>query len=77
MECSCYGIRGDEDMKKRGRPKTGETKRRSLGRVEDEPWKEIQDGAKLTGYNFTQWAVPLLLKEARKLIKRKKKSDVV
>jgi hypothetical protein len=61
-------------MKKRGRPRTGEAKRRQF-RVHDEPWAEIQDGAKLSGYNFTQWAVPLLLKEARRLIRKKRKSD--
>ena len=58
-------------MKKKGSPATGSAKRRSI-RVHDEPWAEIQSGAELSGYNFSQWAIMLLLKEARKL-KRKRK----
>lgn len=39
---------------------------RQLGRVSDEDWSEIQDGAKRAGKKFSQWAVPILLKAARK-----------
>ncbi len=58
--------------RKPGRPATGQAPKRWLGRVHDEPWQTIKDGGaeaeKQTGKNFTQWAVGLLLKEARKLL---------
>jgi hypothetical protein len=57
-------------MKKAGRPATGRGKARQLGRVHDPDWEEIQKGASMSGVSFTKWAVALLLKAARKQIKK-------
>lgn len=61
-----------------GRPATGQTPKRWLGRVSDEDWQTIRDGAaiaeKQTGMNYTQWAVGLQLKEARRLLRAARKT---
>jgi hypothetical protein len=38
---------------------------RQLGRVGDEDWEEIRQGARDADQNYTQWAVGCLLREAR------------
>jgi hypothetical protein len=38
---------------------------RQLGRVGDEDWQEIRQGARDADQNYTQWAVKCLLREAR------------
>ena len=58
---------------KRGRgrpPKPAEerymTPSRQLGRVSDEDWQVLQDAASKSGKSFTQWAVEILLRNAKR-----------
>jgi len=56
---------------KRGRPATDRGAynphpARQLGRVSDGDWETLKDAAERSGKTFTQWAVALLLKAARK-----------
>ena len=46
-----------------GRPATGQTPKRWLGRVNDEDWKTITEAGKP---NFTKWALGILLRAARR-----------
>ena len=39
---------------------------RQIGRVSHEQWQELKDAAARKGVNFTQWALAILLKAARK-----------
>lgn len=39
---------------------------RALGRLPDDVWHEIRDGAKRAGVPFTQWASEILLRAARR-----------
>ncbi len=49
---------------------------RMLGRVSEEQWDKIKAGAEVyhdaTGGNFTEWAVGVLLKEAKRLTDARK-----
>lgn len=55
----------------RGRPPAGgKTPVRQLGRVPDDEWEEMKAAAESGGKSFTQWAVEVLLKAARKISKR-------
>lgn len=54
-----------------GRPpkKAGEhirTPARILGRVDDETWVQLQAAAKRSGKTFTQWAVDILKRAAKR-----------
>ncbi len=62
-------------MKKRpvGRPtkpkrEKYKTPQRQLGRVDDDSWNVLRSVTEETGVPFIQWALPVLLKEARKLL---------
>lgn len=55
----------------RGRPPTergayNPNPARQLGRVSDEDWTTLQEAARLSGKKFTQWAVGILLRAARR-----------
>lgn len=39
---------------------------RQLGRVSDEDWTALKEAAERAGVTFTEWAVPALLKKARR-----------
>lgn len=43
------------------------TPARQLGRVSNEEWAELQNAAKSAGMSFTQWALSVLLKAAKKI----------
>ena len=63
------------DKPKRGRPATergayNPNPARQLGRVSDEEWSEIKDACESAGQSLVEWALPTLLKKAR----REKKS---
>lgn len=56
---------------KRGRPATDRgaynpNPARQLGRVSDEDWTELKEAAEAAGKSFTDWALPALLKKARR-----------
>lgn len=56
---------------KRGRPATkrgayNPNPARQLGRVSDEDWKTLKDAAAAKGLKFTQWALPILLRAAKR-----------
>ena len=58
-------------MAKKGRPPTergayNPNKARQLGRVSDAEWAELQHAAEESGKSFTQWALAILLKAARR-----------
>lgn len=60
-------------MKKRpaGRPAKPEsekyrTTQRQFGRVDDAEWQELKHAAKSSGESFTQWALRILLRAARR-----------
>jgi hypothetical protein len=62
-------------MAKPGRPPTkfGEYDQpRIIGRVSDNDWKVIKDGAKCTGEPLSKWAIDILLREARIAIASRK-----
>jgi len=57
--------------RKAGRPEKppGErykTPARQLGRVADDEWAEMQAAAQAAGKSFTEWAVSILLRAARR-----------
>ncbi len=57
--------------KTKGRPPTergayNPNKARQLGRVPDAEWLELQSAAKASGKPFTQWALAILLRAARR-----------
>jgi hypothetical protein len=39
---------------------------RKFGRVADADWQEIRDACELSGLSLVQWALPMLLKKARR-----------
>ena len=41
-------------------------KARQLGRVSDEDWQRLQAAAKAAGKSFTQWALEILLRRAKR-----------
>ena len=56
---------------KRGRPATDRgaynpNPARQLGRVSDEDWQTLKDAAKKAGVPFTQWALSILLRNAKR-----------
>lgn len=59
-----------EEKRRRGRPATGKTKPRQLGRVDDETWEALQSAARESGMTWTAWALRELCTAARRQIKR-------
>ena len=57
-----------------GRPATGKTPPRQLGRVDDATWEVLQEAAREAGQSWTGWAVAELLKAAKRQVKRRKTS---
>jgi hypothetical protein len=62
------------EPKKAGRPakppgEKYETPGRRLGRVSDEEWETLQRAAESSGKNFTEWAVSILLRAAKRASK--------
>jgi hypothetical protein len=56
---------------KRGRPATergayNPNPARQLGRVSDEDWETLKAAAERAGLTFTQWAVAILLRAAKR-----------
>lgn len=70
-----------DEEKKRGRPEKalGEhyrTPARQLGRVPDAEWNEIQEAVSASGLDsLVAWAVPTLLKKARREKQQRAKSE--
>jgi hypothetical protein len=59
------------DEPKRGRPATkrgayNPNPARQLGRVSDEDWETLKAAAERAGLPFTQWAVAILLRAAKR-----------
>lgn len=57
--------------KKQGRPATergayNPNPARQLGRVSDEEWVEIKEACEAAGQSLVEWALPTLLKKARR-----------
>lgn len=48
---------------------------RQLGRVSDEDWQLIREACDVSGVGLVEWALPLLLKEARRMVKREKQTQ--
>jgi len=63
-----------EEKRGRGRPATGKTPQRQLGRVDDETWEELQAAARDAEMSWTAWAVRELLAAARRQARRRKTS---
>lgn len=49
------------------------TPQRQFGRIGSEDWQTIQDATAHSGIPFTRWALPVVLREARRLLNRPKK----
>lgn len=70
-----------DEEKKRGRPEKPEgekykTPARQLGRVPDAEWNELQEAVAASGLeSFVAWAVPTLLKKARREKQQRAKSE--
>jgi hypothetical protein len=66
------------DMGKRqGRPATergayNPNPARQLGRISDEDWSELKEAADAAGQSMVEWALPTLLKKARREFKKSK-----
>lgn len=63
------------EKKKPGRPPTergayNPNPARQLGRVSDEDWATLQEAARASGKSFTQWALAILLKEAKRNVSK-------
>lgn len=56
-----------------GRPSTGKTPVRQLGRVDDATWEALQEAAREAGQSWTGWAVAELRKAAKRQAKRRTK----
>ena len=57
--------------KKQGRPATergpyNPNPARQLGRISDEDWNELQEACQASGLSMVAWALPTLLKKARR-----------
>ena len=56
--------------KKRGRPPVrggnNPLPGRKFGRVSDADWQEIREACELSGLSLVQWALPMMLKKARR-----------
>ena len=66
---------GDKTPKRRGRPRKSDSEKfltpaRQLGRVTDEDWGLLQKAAEESGKTFTQWALEILVRNARRQTKR-------
>ena len=57
------------DKVKRGRPATGKTPARQLGRVDDEIWSLIDKAAKLLGKSKTEFMVETIVRRAKRVIR--------
>ena len=62
------------EQPKRGRPATergayNPNPARQLGRVSDDDWQTIKAAAEAKGKTFTEWAVEILLKAAKRQTK--------
>lgn len=55
------------EKNKGGRPATGHEKPRILGRVAQPEWDEVKSAAERSGKSFTQWAMEILLRAARRV----------
>lgn len=60
--------------KKRGRPATARgaynpNPPRQLGRVSDADWQLIRDACEASGQSLVEWALPLLLREAKRKVR--------
>jgi hypothetical protein len=53
-----------------GRPATGKTTPRQLGRVDDETWEVIQRAVKLENQTMTQFATETLTRRAKVIIRK-------
>ena len=61
---------------KRGRPATNRgaynpNPARQLGRVSDEEWNEIKAACEAAGLSLVAWALPTLLKKARREMRKR------
>jgi hypothetical protein len=68
-------------MKKLGRPPTergayNPVPARQLGRVSDDDWDTLKAAADKRGESFTQWALGILLRAAKKELKGRRGSGV-
>ena len=62
-------------MNKRGRPQTkfgNYDPPRILGRINDEMWSKLKEGAQASGKSFSEWAIQILDREAQKAIDSRK-----
>ncbi len=55
-----------------GRPPNvdGPSRNRGLGRMRDERWEALQEAASLVGIGFSGWAIGVLEREAKKILKK-------
>lgn len=61
---------------KRGRPPTergayNELPGRKFGRVSDAEWQEIRNAVDASGLSLVEWALPMMLKKARREAKER------
>jgi hypothetical protein len=77
-ETVCADCEEVVDMGKRqGRPATergayNPNPARQLGRISDEDWSELKEAADAAGQSMVEWALPTLLKKARRESKKAK-----
>lgn len=55
--------------KQRGRPATGKTPVRQLGRIDDEKWRLIVRAAELCGQSITEFCTETLVRRAKRVIR--------
>lgn len=53
----------------RGRPATGKTPVRQLGRIDDEKWRLIVRAAELCGQSITEFCMETLVRRAKRVIR--------
>ncbi|MBX3422222.1 MAG: hypothetical protein KF752_11765 [Pirellulaceae bacterium] len=59
-----------------GRPKTGKSKCRQIGRLPDHVWRSVMRGFMASGCkNFTRWATSAMLKQAEQDLRIRKQID--
>lgn len=64
------------DKHKGGRPKTGTTPVRQVGRVDDATWELITRAAAINGQTITAFCVETLLRRAKRIVREHSEGDV-
>jgi hypothetical protein len=77
LDGDCFDAKSQEQKPQRGRPATergpySPNPARQFGRISDDDWNELKAAADAAGQSMVEWALPTLLKKARRESKKAK-----